>query len=271
MFKPILRGLGLSTGVIAGVGFMALMGAPGYYLAINIAALAVGLIAISAVWSLQNMRVTAGIVTVIILLLFLPLLIGPDVDGVQRWIRVGPVNLHTGMLLVPILAALIPRLDTRFTCAAVALAAIAISSQPDMASALALTFASGVHAATNPNRWTSIMTSVALAAFIFTLTAHDPLQPVRFVEHVFADAYKYNPLAFIFLFVCSATSVLLPWRMGHVSPIVSATMAGFFIASFFGAFPVPLIGYGAAPILGYALAIMFSSKQLQPTNISSNS
>jgi hypothetical protein len=252
--------LGLSISVLAGIGYMALMGAPLHYMAVNMIALVVALTAIYVFQSPVSFGFIAVSMGLIVLLLFLPLFTGPDLDGVRRWIGIGPLKLHTGMMLLPLLAALMPFVDARLSCAVVAFAGMALSLQPDLASALALLCASATHAAKNLSRCTMAMTAAALLALTYTIIVEYPLQPVRFVEYVFADAYEYSPLAAIFLVICSAASILFLWRMNPNSLAVIAAMAGFFLASFFGAYPVPLIGYGAAPILGLALAIIFLPK-----------
>ncbi len=131
-------GLWLTAIVIVGIVNMAVGSAPLHYLAVNAVALVLALAAIRFTPAIGNGRVPLAIAVGAVLLLFLPLLMGPDVDGVSRWIGFGPVQLHSGMLAFPVLAALLSRLKSVQRLTLIALAAMAVSIQPDRASASAL-------------------------------------------------------------------------------------------------------------------------------------
>jgi uncharacterized membrane protein YccC len=64
-----------------------------------------------------------------------------------------------------------------------------------------------------------------------------------------------NPLLAAILAASLAATIIIPALGKRRLVPVTATFAGFAIASFLGAYPVPLLGYGAASILGFGLAI----------------
>ncbi len=242
--------------VLAGVGYLAFAGAPLHYLAVNSGALAAALLLMRFAPELQSDRALDFVAMGAILVLFLPILFGPDVEGIRRWVGLGPVKLHSGLLVVPMLMALLPRLAKKRRLVVAALASIAMSLQPDRASALALL--SGTGALFMTQRSLENMASLLFAAFALgaTLIQPDLLETVRYVEHVLADAWASNPLIGSILAVSILAVLVLPalWKPNLVPAL--AAFGGFALASLFGPYPTPFIGYGAASIIGFGLAIV---------------
>ena len=137
--------LALAVPVLAGLAYLAWFGAPGAYLAVNAGALVLGLgwIAFGRLPAAAAPR--RALAVALVILLALPLLTGPALNGVARWIPLGPLALHSGMLALPLLAVLAA--DERAYGVPLLLAALFIALlQPDAASAFALTFACvGLH------------------------------------------------------------------------------------------------------------------------------
>ena len=249
--------LALALPVVAGLGYMAAFGAPSAYLAVNALALLLGV-----AWAILGRAPAAATVRILLALLLLalfalPLLTGPRLDGIARWIPAGPVTLHAGMLVLPALALLAA--GDRAYGPHLVLAAVLLSLvQPDAASALALACAA---AAIGLARRDRVFALAALAALVAGTAAalRGDLPPQPFVEHVIVDAARHSAIAAVALFLAMAGSfvVILRWAPGDRAErfALAGTLLGFAAAGAAANYPAPLIGYGASAILGYALAL----------------
>jgi hypothetical protein len=251
--------LALAIPVPAGLAYMAVFGAPPAYIAINAGALALALLWMAAgpvtLRPLPRRLLAGGLLAV----LALPLLTGPELNGVTRWVPIGPATLHTGMLTLPTLAVIAAQ--EREDAPPLLLSALFLALlQPDAASAFAITFAAvGMHHLTRDWR----MGVVAIAGFVTAIAAalrgELPAQP--FVERVLVEAIDQSLLAALALFCALLASFLLILFHGRPNPVerfaLAGTLFGFAIMSLMSNYPTPLIGYGAAPILGYGLALGF--------------
>ncbi len=247
--------IGLAGPVLAGLAWMAAAGAPGSFLAINGAALALALAA--ALW-LPLPRGVAGrlaIAMAALVILALPLLFGIEVQGVSRWIKLGPVTLHAGYLALPILSVLAARMPS-LSATAVMLAAAAIcAAQPDFATVLGLCLASAALALVRRDRIAILGFLVALAVLYAVSRQPDLLAPVRFVEQVQRDTLIHQPIAGALLCLASILPGLwLVDRAERALPLVALTL-GCGVAGLVWNYPSILIGFGAAPILGAGLAL----------------
>ena len=68
-------------------------------------------------------------------LLFVPLLTGPSLSGVARWLPLGPLIVHSGMFAVPALAVLAAQ-DRDYGAPILLTALLAAFLQPDAATGL---------------------------------------------------------------------------------------------------------------------------------------
>jgi cell division protein FtsW (lipid II flippase) len=248
-------GLWLAVSVIIGIAHMVTGGAPPHFMIINAAALGIALVIIRFAPAVDEGRAPVALAAAAIAILIFPLLTGPEVAGASRWIGVGPVTLHSGMLMLPILAALLFRLKPAPQVAVVALAAIAVSLQPDRASAMALLAGTGALAFANRSATRAAQMVLAGLAIWATFAQPDTLQPVRFVENVVSDSWRQNPLVGAILLASLVATLVIPVSGNRRLFPVAAILAGFTFASLIGAYPVPLVGYGASAILGFGLAI----------------
>lgn len=249
--------LPLAVPALAGLAQLAASGAPEHYLAVNAGALllALGWIAIGRV---PDSEIAKRALPAVLLALFaLPLLAGPDIEGVRRWLPLGPLSLHAGMLLIPLLGCLCAR-DLRFApwvlgaCLGIALL------QPDAASAAALALVAAALSWTHRKPFFAAIAALGLAACIIAFGAGD-LPPEPLVEHVFADAWAVQPLIALALAAAVFTGLVLLLTARTVPReerfVLAAAMTGFAAMSLIGNYPTPLLGYGAAPILGFGLAL----------------
>ena len=129
--------LAFALPVLVGLAYMATGGAPSAYLIVNGAALALS--ALIVLIGLPPLGRRARIIAVagLVALFALPLLTGPSMNGIARWLPIGPFILHAGMLTIPALVVLAAR-DDRLGPPALAAALLIALAQPDFASAFAL-------------------------------------------------------------------------------------------------------------------------------------
>ena len=247
----------LAMPVTAGLAYMAAFGAPGHYLAINLAGLAAGGILTMLGRPPPDGRPATGLVAILLALLFVPLATGPEISGIARWLPLGPVTLHAGMLAIPglsVLAARMPEASAPLLLAAL----FACFLQPDAAGGFAITFAAvGLHHVTRDWR-AGIVAIIGFFASI-VMAVRGELPPVEFVERVVADAATASLPAALGLAMASIAGFVLILKAAPLEPAARFALAGslfgFLMMSVLNHYPAPLIGYGAAPILGYGLAL----------------
>ena len=250
--------------VLAGLLFMARGGAPITYIAVNVGALLfLGIIMLGG--SVKHRPLLPLAIVGISLALLAATFAGPDIGDVHRWISLGTFKFHAGMLVLPSIAVLLPGLNKQLALSATLIAALLFAGQPDRASAFALGTVCLSFVAVTCDRWTL---AAALAAVLaFAITKRDDLLPIIFVEYVVRDAFQENLLIVIFMvgsiaFAALAPILFLGDRLRSISVRAiawCACLVGYFVASLFGAYPTPLLGYGISSILGFgfALALLF--------------
>ena len=241
---------------VGGAIFLILAAAPLTFAATNLAALALALGVILSGGIGCGPTARRGIGVVLVTLLALPIVTGPEVDGVARWLPLGPLALHSGMVAVPLLAVCASA-DKRWGAAMLAGAMICAAIQPDAASALALAFIAATLAILSRRRSMTLAAGLgAIAAAVALRSAGPPAQP--FVEGVLDRIWAIEPIAALLLGATLAWSgfALLTLHVPFRSPALAsaAALTGFVAMSFLGPYPTPLIGYGAAPFIGFGLA-----------------
>lgn len=259
----------LAVPTLAGLAYLAAFGAPQSYLVVNAIALVAGLILAACLpgggIGLTLRRCMTGI---LLALLYLPLLTGPSMNGVERWIPLGPFTLHAGMLVVPSLAAFAAR-DPDYGAPILLTALFAAFLQPDAATGLAITFAAvALHDVTR--EWK--IGVVAIIAFIASLVMamRGELPPQPFVERVFASLVTSAPAAAAALFIALVAGFFLVlWFIPASRPVryaMAGSLFGFALMALLSHYPTPLIGYGAAPIVGFGLALGLNRLDRRPAD-----
>lgn len=250
--------LALLLPALGGFAYLAAFGAPGRLIIVNALALALGL-----GWTIWG-RVPSGdcarigLAMAAVALLFVPFLTGPDVGGASRWLPAGPVLLHSGALLLPLLTVLVasaPRAGPWL----VALASLALALQPDAGALTGLGAASAALAWGRRSVPFALVAGASLSLAAATLHA-GALEPQVYTEGVLAHVWQSAPLAAVvlaaLLFVAPAVLLIRSPSSNHgAGPALAALLAGFTLAAILAPFPFPLIGYGASPILGFGLAL----------------
>ncbi len=255
----------LLSPVLVGLLYMAAFSAPMGYIvgnAVGGLVMFVGILLGPRARSLQIPTIALIVISVVILALIAATFAGHSVDGARRWLKLGPFNLHAGMLLLPTLVILLPGLDARLACGVTLCAAALFAIQPDFASALALCLISFVIFVFTRERWTLLGFLGASVALAFTMLQNAVIASVPFVEDVVQDAAARYPLISIGMIASIAMALTAPILALSKEPTsmparnwtLSACLLGYFLASLIGDFPTPLLGYGLSPIFGFGFA-----------------
>ena len=261
--------------VFAGLTFLVRGGAPDYFVFANSVTLLAVMLLVLMIPSVFAVRTFTIVAVIIAILMALSLVSNMAIDGVQRWLPLGPLRLHAGMLLIPTLVVIVQRIDHRLASAVLISVAVVIALQPDFASAMALALSTIVMALSLRSKWMIIAAVIALGSLAFTKFNLVELPPVRFVEEVVPAAWLVHPLLAVALITSLAAAIVWPIRrrrfltpsdrIDHTERLAfSACIAGYVIASAVGSYPVPLLGYGASAIIGYGLAVIFFTAQPIP-------
>ena len=257
---PALLALLLPVG--AGLVYLALAGAPQSYVITNTAALVLGAIWIMVGRAPNGARLRRIVVCALLFALFIPLLSGPYVNGIARWLPAGPFTLNAGALLFPAIAVLAAQ-DDDFAPPMLLAALLAAMLQPDAALGFAIVFAAvGLHDAERD--WRVGLTCIIgfLASIVMALRGELPPQP--FVERVLVTlAQAGSPLALLLFAALLASFCLILFAIPHgrrSRAALAGSLFGFSIMAVLSNYPGVLIGYGAAPILGYAFALGLSPR-----------
>ena len=180
-----------------GLAYMTAAGAPLSYLAINAAALAIGLLAVGVLTEAGRLwRIGGGAVSVALAgLILLTGLFGISADGATRWVSAGGILLQPGLFLVPVVALGFARARDAASLLAVLIAALALALQPDRAMAGALAAGMAALALARPERMVLAALGAALAAFAATLVRADASPAMPFVDQIFYSSFAVHPLA----------------------------------------------------------------------------
>lgn len=240
----------------------------------NLAAAAVG-IGMAAWFARADLwmrgRVRRWLIPASVMALLLTLL-APGLDGVQRWLPVGPVRIHIAAVVLPAMLAVFRELPWRSSFAVAAIVAAVLFAQPDLAQTAAFAAGWGLLSLLTYRR--SAIPGLAVVAAIAVATAFrtDPLEPVDHVEGIVGVAFSQSAvlgaLALIALVLIPLAFLTLPDRVRGTS--LFAYMTVVLAAAWYGHFPVPILGFGASPILGYYLAaavlLLFRESPSRPRN-----
>ena len=187
--------LPLALGTLAvgtGAAFLWDVGALPAMASRNVAAYLLGLLAGWAIHGICRKRHGEEALFVIATAaLALVLVAGITVDGVRRWIAIGPLNLQPALFLAPLLLAIVASRDSRHWRAFILLPIAVIAAQPDAATTVAM--AAGVAALMasasrgSPHGWSRRRTltaacAVGLAAIGLLVAGIRTPPPVAFVE-----------------------------------------------------------------------------------------
>ena len=266
MRRPRALGIACAIGaVMLGLVYMAIAGAPMRYLAVNAAALVIGLtmLALLGRTALAVRQWTSGAIVAMAGALLATALLGTPVDGAARWVNLGGLAIQPSLILLPVMLMAFARTRGRLATAGILVAAAAMALQPDRAMAGMLALGLAALAIVRPDRHVLVALAAAVAGFAATLVRADTLPAVPYVERIFYSSFDVHVAAGLAV-LCGATLLLVPAVVGWSRDAENrATYAAFGAAWFaviaaaaLGNYPTPMVGYGGSAIIGYALSLL---------------
>ncbi len=251
-----------TAAVLAGIAFLLLVGAPAGMAVRNGAAFAIGLALGALGLVAQPNRLSPFVpryaLTIVMLLVVLGA--GVAVDGVQRWIRLGPVTLQPALILLPPLLTTLGDDRGGWKRAALLVPAMLIALQPDGGTLFALALALWILSRFDRARpaLLAALGATALAAWRLLDVANPA--PVPFVEGTPALALAHGPLAIV-LHLAASLLMLVPFVLHRSREAWALVMffAALATAALLAPFPMPIAGGAVSPIVGYgaALALLY--------------
>lgn len=198
--------------------------------------------------------------------------VAPGIDGVHRWIGIGPLRLHVAATLLPAMLAALSDSEhgRRAAVYGPSVVSALLFAQPDAAQASAFAVAWAVAAGTRRHTREAAGPLVVLALATATWFRADSLAPVPYVEGILRLTQTQGPglaaAGELSLFLLPLPFLLDP-RQRAPGAAVAAYLLCTVLVPLVGNYPVPVMGYGVAPILGYyagAAAFMLGSRHPAP-------
>lgn len=191
------------------------------------------------------------------------LVAGVSMEGVKRWVALGPVLLHPASLLVPLAAWSAARCLNALAAALLAVTLAVLAAQPDAAAVLALTLALAAVAITDKAKrgWASGLAVLGAACAAWAFNRVDPLPAVDHVETVIPNAFAAAPVIGVLAgLAMAALPLAMLWRRRTSETLaLAAAWTGFILANLVANYPAPVIGAGASPVLGWLLSVGLAS------------
>ena len=258
------------SGVVAGLiglAYLIVSGAPLTMVIVNGGAMVVGILLAPS--ARLAVRATDQVVTATALIgafiLFGTAIFGYAIEDARRWLLIGPFFIQTSLILLPLIAICFARVQNFRTVLAVCVAAFAMVAQPDRAMAAMLFVAVVIVGVMRPNRLTVSAALFCAMTFAATLLLPDRLPAVPFVDHILWSALDISLWVGLalwggcLLLVCPIVFVPKPER-STLHYVFASCWLTLIAAAAMGAYPTPIVGYGASAIIGYFLSLIF----LQP-------
>jgi hypothetical protein len=258
--------VGAGAAVSAGVSWLAFVP--------NVLAIVVGAVAMVATAGANQTRVVRTLAVVGVVLLAGTLL-APGLDGVHRWLRLGPLQLQVSSAWLPWWCALLLdddrrwRVRGRWLVVGVQLLHIV---QPDAAQATALAV---VVAGLRQPLWLVLVMAFGAA---LAWGQPDPLLPVVHVEQVHELIHNTGGTALGL--VAALVLLVVPFRLSTAVPRLLARgaaltlMTSWTLTLVVGAFPCAVFGAGAGAVLGvwgwWCVCVLHRRALSSPTQPSSS-
>lgn len=273
------RTLGIACAIFAvglGVVYMTMAGAPISYMAINGAALILGLtfLAFAAGSDLAMSPSIGAMVLILAVGLFTTALVGNQVEGAARWLKLGPLYIQPSLIVLPVMILGFVRRRDKLSALGIIIAAAAMALQPDRAMAAMLVAALMTLAILRPDRPTMTALGASIIGLCITLMRSDTLPAVPFVDQVLFSSFDVHMLAG--LSVLTGTVLLVvPALVGVVGDqthreahiVCVAIWISLIAAAALGNYPTPVVGYSGAAVLGYVLSLLMLPPALREDRV----
>ncbi|WP_240359657.1 hypothetical protein [Pyxidicoccus trucidator] len=201
-------------------------------------------------------------------------LVFAGLDGVHRWIPLGPLRLNASASFLPWILGGLAASSAKARAMAVALvlgAQLVHVAQPDagQATALAVGTVAMLAGGTVLRGWAQVAVGVTVVALaVCAWLRVDPLAPVDHVERILMLAFSHG-VPWAGAVIVAGSMLLAPMVIAVRSQEGASARLALSLALYFGTtlgvtflgnFPVPVIGAGAGPVLGWYAAAFLSSR-----------
>lgn len=246
----------------AGCALLVTLGAPPRMPIVNGAALLIGLLGVAALVACRRHGASArsGDIALLIASALIPLtaLVGPQADGVARWLAIGGLTIQPALIVIPLVTVGLALHPSMLRSASAVVAAVGLALQPDPGGALILLLGivvlmreKGCHMA---GTWVAAIT--AAICLRVAIVGDVALPPVPFVEHVLPDAFQAGPLSALLasaaILLMLAPALARPVRAPHLAFL--AVWIAALTAALLGPYPTPVVGFGGSAILGFVVS-----------------
>lgn len=273
MLRARAAPLALGTlAVLAGAGFLTDAGALPGMASRNVIAFVIGLLCGWGAHRIAHVRHGAALLFGLgCALLALVPVVGIELDGVRRWLPLGPFNIQPALFLSPLLLATAASREGRHWRAAILLPIFLIALQPDAATLMALAVGVAVLMAGasgqarhgwSPRRIGIAAGALCLAVLGLVFAGIQTPPPVAFAEGTIGIALLSGLTAKLLHF--AAIALMIAALLCRPGP-TGLALAGYFtiaaVAAAFWAFPMPIAGATPSHLLGFGLAIGWLSER----------
>jgi hypothetical protein len=254
-----------SVAILLGLAVQHRLGAPTSGLMVQAAGAGLGavlLFALSRVHRPRRDSVVAFGLAILLVVMALPLVVGPELAGARRWLLLGPMSIQPSMVLLPLVIWLVavprPGMDKGLLVLATG-GILALQFDAAALTGLALAWLAG-HLP--PVRRGEIrVAGVAFGLVVLTVWAWsrpDALPSVVYVEQVLPNAWGLGLCTGV-LATLATMLVIAPLMLLAQDRPVGLSLAAFYVglvgAALVGNYPLPVVGLGASLVLGWLIAI----------------
>ena len=261
--RPRLIGIVCALGAAGlGLAYLAMAAAPTRYLAVNGAALVIGLVVLGLIGrGTGAARLPGGVTLALGSVLLATALLGDAQGGASRWLMLGPLFVQPSLIILPLMVVGFAQARPALATAGMMIAALALALQPDRAMAAMLVAGLATLAVFKADRHAIVALATAAVGFAVTIARPDTLPAAAHVDRILYSAFDVHPLAG--LAVLGGSALLLVPAIAAIGNAEDRAIHAVFgmvwlaaiAAAALGNYPTPLVGYGGSAVIGYVLSL----------------
>ena len=221
----------------------------------------------------NNKNISIGNVSypiILVALLVLPFWFN-GLDGVHRWLSLGPINLYIASIILPLLIIHLWKLALNnrehYVIGLTFITLVILLFHPDAGQLTAFACATAIIIWKKISNKMIKLLSIALTVVfgIVSWVFLDDLAPVPYVEHIIFLVADLGNI-WLILGILSLLLLVFPFFFYGKKSITSLSLGVYFlmtmIVTLVGNFPMPVMGYGISPVIGYLIAITWLNKNI---------